>query len=326
MPDNNTSPFPQSSDSTPPPSPPNPEHDLDQKVQMPQSKPQMQQPTSPLSSPLSPSAETPTQARPNQPSSVPQPPQPQRQQNQQNISTPPRPVPNLQQQSKSVPTQPASNIPQQPSVSPQQTRQQQTFTQPTSAQPVNTSQEKIITGAPSRSGDKPEPVRPSNSTQPLNSAPSAQTEQEQTGQIQQTARTETTIKQTPKKTGSDPQPPVDKKPDGTPLDGEEKIFSAVGYVGILALLPLLARRDSDFCQHHGRQGLILAIIFIFLWMFAKISSTFWILILLLQIVAIVAGFLLAYKGDWFRIPGIYDLSLKLKFSQKPPPPPPPPQN
>lgn len=112
------------------------------------------------------------------------------------------------------------------------------------------------------------------------------------------------------------QPQTDKRPDGTPLDGEEKIFAAIGYIGILALVPLLVKRNSEFCQHHGRQALVVAVIFIFLWMIAAFSYSIAVLTFILQLVAIVGGFLLAFKGDWFRIPGIYELSLKLDWQKK----------
>jgi uncharacterized membrane protein len=112
------------------------------------------------------------------------------------------------------------------------------------------------------------------------------------------------------------QPQTDKRPDGTPLDGEEKIFAAIGYIGILALVPLLVKRNSEFCQHHGRQALIVAVAFIFLWMIAAFSYSIAVLTFILQMVAIVGGFLLAFKGDWFRIPIIYELSLRLDWQKK----------
>ena len=116
--------------------------------------------------------------------------------------------------------------------------------------------------------------------------------------------------------GQKPKHIRNKKPDGTPLDGEEKIFAGIGYISFLALLPLLARRDSEYCQHHGRQGLIIFIVFFFLWIIASFSGMLKVLVGILQIVVVVGGFLLAYNGEWFRVPLIYDLALKLKFPQK----------
>jgi len=109
------------------------------------------------------------------------------------------------------------------------------------------------------------------------------------------------------------------KPDEvTPLDGEEKMFAAVGYISFLCFLPLLTRRDSEFAQHHARQATIIFIGFVFLWMIGGLLGSLWVLVFILNLVAIIGGFVLAYKGDWFKIPGIYDLSLKLKPVYSPP--------
>jgi uncharacterized membrane protein len=126
-----------------------------------------------------------------------------------------------------------------------------------------------------------------------------------------------------------PPPPIDEtlktgfKEDGiTPLDAEEKLFSAIGYISFLALLPFLTRKDSEFAQHHGQQGLaIFIIIFIFTLLFS-FSGTMRTLSAILTLSVAIGGGLMAYKGDWFKIPGIYDLSLKLK-SKTPPTPTPP---
>ena len=40
---------------------------------------------------------------------------------------------------------------------------------------------------------------------------------------------------------------------------ENKIWAAIGYLGILFLIPLLAKKDSPFAQYHAKQGLVLFI-------------------------------------------------------------------
>jgi len=40
---------------------------------------------------------------------------------------------------------------------------------------------------------------------------------------------------------------------------QNKGIAALGYVGILFLVPLLAKKDSDFCQYHAKQGMVLFI-------------------------------------------------------------------
>lgn len=40
---------------------------------------------------------------------------------------------------------------------------------------------------------------------------------------------------------------------------ENKIIAAIGYLGILCLIPLLLKKDSQYAQFHGKQGLVLLI-------------------------------------------------------------------
>ncbi len=52
-----------------------------------------------------------------------------------------------------------------------------------------------------------------------------------------------------------------KEPSGMPLTEEERNLASMGYFGFLCVLPLL-KKDSEFCQWHGKQALVLNI-FIF---------------------------------------------------------------
>ena len=40
---------------------------------------------------------------------------------------------------------------------------------------------------------------------------------------------------------------------------DNKIIAAIGYIGILCLIPLLLKPKSKFAKFHGKQGLILVI-------------------------------------------------------------------
>ncbi len=173
-----------------------------------------------------------------------------------------------------------------------------TPTEPTPAPaPATVEPAAVIQGAPEKPGDKPE----------------APLTEEATANAPQTP---------PAAPAAVRLPATGVHADGTPLSGEEKLFGAIGYIDILALVPLLARRDSEYCQHHGRQGLIVAVIFIFLWILAALSTTLAWIIVPLRIITIVAGFYLAYQGQWFQIPGVYDVSLKLRLDKPKPPTPP----
>jgi uncharacterized membrane protein len=43
---------------------------------------------------------------------------------------------------------------------------------------------------------------------------------------------------------------------------ENKLMAVLGYIGILLLIPLLAKKDSPYAQFHAKQGLVLLIAYI----------------------------------------------------------------
>lgn len=61
-------------------------------------------------------------------------------------------------------------------------------------------------------------------------------------------------------------PPVSPDQQAGAKDVEEnKLWAILGYLGILCLIPLLAKRDSKFAQFHAKQGLVLFIGEFFVW-------------------------------------------------------------
>lgn len=41
---------------------------------------------------------------------------------------------------------------------------------------------------------------------------------------------------------------------------DNRVIACLSYIGILFLIPLLAKRDSKYCQEHAKQGLVLFIV------------------------------------------------------------------
>ena len=103
---------------------------------------------------------------------------------------------------------------------------------------------------------------------------------------------------------------------------DEKILSAIGYISFLCILPLLLKKDSKYCSFHGKQALVLAIVF-FLYRYLGILRDvpgigglirFMLgVILLLELVIIIIAMIQAYRGKYWKIPLIYGMSKKLKF-------------
>ncbi|MFH1947022.1 MAG: DUF4870 domain-containing protein [Candidatus Magasanikbacteria bacterium] len=61
---------------------------------------------------------------------------------------------------------------------------------------------------------------------------------------------------------SQPLQPINSNPLTSSGHGdveENKLIAAIAYLGILALVPLLLKKESPFAQFHGKQGLVLCI-------------------------------------------------------------------
>lgn len=96
---------------------------------------------------------------------------------------------------------------------------------------------------------------------------------------------------------------------GDPKDVEEnKIWGAIGYLGILSIVVLLMKKDSEFARFHAKQGFVL-----FIGMFlAVIPFIGWILGLVVMILAIM-GIINAATGKKWKLPILGDLAAKINF-------------
>lgn len=95
-----------------------------------------------------------------------------------------------------------------------------------------------------------------------------------------------------------------------------RLISALGYLWILCLLPLLGKRDSEFAQHHGKQGLVLTITSFIIWLVAWFPFVGWFVGFFGTIgllVLAVTGIQKAMKGEWWEMPilGRYARQIKL---------------
>ena len=61
----------------------------------------------------------------------------------------------------------------------------------------------------------------------------------------------------------------------------ERIISATGYLGVLCLVPLMLARGNHFMLYHGRQGLMLFVVWFIWW------AVGWIIILIPVVGAVV---------------------------------------
>lgn len=102
-------------------------------------------------------------------------------------------------------------------------------------------------------------------------------------------------------------PMADMKFDQKDID-ENKVMACLSYVGILFLIPMLAKKDSRFCQEHAKQGIVMFIAGL-LMAIPFIGWVWGLVVIVVDVISIIN----TLQGKFWKIPGAYDLSKKFKF-------------
>lgn len=91
----------------------------------------------------------------------------------------------------------------------------------------------------------------------------------------------------------------------------ERTIAALGYIGFLALIPFYLKKESRFCRFHGKQGMLIAILFFLVYplMVLDILHDFFVLV---QFLIFLYMGLSALSGKWKKCPWIYDKSCQLE--------------
>jgi len=111
-------------------------------------------------------------------------------------------------------------------------------------------------------------------------------------------------------------------PTGGEPSSDEKVMGAIAYLGILFLIPLLAKKDSKFAMFHAKQGLVLFIVEVILWIvnFVLVLSIvglfvawiLWIIWLIIVIFALI-GLIQALSGKYWKLPILGGWAQSFKF-------------
>ncbi len=101
---------------------------------------------------------------------------------------------------------------------------------------------------------------------------------------------------------------------------DNKVISAIGYISILCLIPLLLAKDSEYAQFHAKQGLSLFIIGIAVMVFntvfgwIPIIGWFFAIILSLSVIVLsILGIIKALQGEKYEMPVVSQLAKALKI-------------
>lgn len=88
---------------------------------------------------------------------------------------------------------------------------------------------------------------------------------------------------------------------------ENKILACLSYIGILFLIPLLAKKDSKFCQEHAKQGIVFFIAGLILGVISMVPLLGWLVGFFGWIVMLILGLMAVIKtlqGEFWEIPVI----------------------
>ncbi len=97
---------------------------------------------------------------------------------------------------------------------------------------------------------------------------------------------------------------------------ENKLVAAIGYLGILCLVPLTLKKDSPYAKHHGKQGLVLTIAWVLLWIgniIPVLGQIVWFVGSIVLLILVVMGMMKAMAGELWVMPylGKYASQIKL---------------
>jgi uncharacterized membrane protein len=97
------------------------------------------------------------------------------------------------------------------------------------------------------------------------------------------------------------------------LSSGEKLLSALGYISFFCILPLVLKQESKFCQFHGKQGLVLTLVFLFLSWLGFLGTFFTILLNIAHVLIAFWGIVNATQGQEVEIPFINKMAKRLDW-------------
>ncbi len=100
------------------------------------------------------------------------------------------------------------------------------------------------------------------------------------------------------------------------ISQNDKYIAAIGYFGILCLIPLLTRKDSAFAQHHGKQSLVVLIVWILLWVgqiVPVLGTIVWLLGSVWLLILLILGFVNALNGKMWEMPVLAEWAKRIRI-------------
>lgn len=110
-----------------------------------------------------------------------------------------------------------------------------------------------------------------------------------------------------------------QKPEKADVE-KTKVVAAIGYISILCFIPLLLERDSKYAQFHAKQGIVLLVvevaIFLLSGVLAFIPVLGWLVLMILNISVVVLaimGIIKALDGELWEMPVLGQYAKKINI-------------
>ncbi len=100
------------------------------------------------------------------------------------------------------------------------------------------------------------------------------------------------------------------------ITGEQTVFAILSYLGILVLIPLLVKKDDDFVHFHAKQGLVLLLVWVAVWILGMIPFVGWIFSSFLSVALLIICLIAIIKvltGKKWEIPVLSEYADKLNI-------------
>jgi len=98
---------------------------------------------------------------------------------------------------------------------------------------------------------------------------------------------------------------------------EGKIWAFIGYWWILFLVPLLAKKDNKFALSHGKQGMVLFVFEVIIWILSYIPVIGWFIIgpigSIICIILAIVGMVKSLQGQYWKMPVLGDIAEKIRI-------------
>ncbi len=134
-----------------------------------------------------------------------------------------------------------------------------------------------------------------------------------------------------------PPPPPQQQPQPQQGGGEDKVLAAICYIPIIGLIMYFVKRDDPFVFFHAKQGAVLTIVWIILWVLQGILSaiffpsvlfvggawmvisTIWTILYIAVGILALIGFIKAIMGQEWKMPVLGGWAEKMGQNNQQPP-------